>query len=108
MSYSNRVYLHGYCSMYIYYFINFRSHLFFSLLRAQPTNSVTFLSSSSFSSDAHKHIHTDKSTQKHTHTQTNPHRQTNKEIDRCLWSLVRGLAGEEVIWVMELGSWIGR
>ena len=24
------------------------------------------------------------------------------------WSLVRGSVGEESIWVMELGSWIGR
>ena len=103
MSYSNRVYLHGYYSMCIYYFINFRSHQFFSLLRAQWPQLLIF-----FSSDAHKHIHTDKPTQKHTHTQTNPHRQTNREIDQCLGSLVRGSADEEVIWVVELGSWIGQ
>ena len=36
----------------------------------------------------HKHIHTEKSIQKHTHTQTNPHRQTNREIDRCLTGTV--------------------
>ena len=80
----------------------------FSLSSLCTTTSV---SSSSFSSDAHKHkhIHTDKSTQKHTHTQTNPHRQTNREINRCLWSLVRGLAGKDVIWVMDrpMKNWSG-
>ena len=77
--------MHGYCSMCIYYYINFRSHFFFSLFSVHNELSVF---SSSFSSDAHKHTHThthaDKSTHKHTHTQTNSHRQTNREIDRCL------------------------
>ena len=53
---------------------------FFSLSYLCATNSVN--SSSSFSSDAHKDIRTDKST----HTQTNQHTQTNREIDRCLTS----------------------
>ena len=51
-------------------------------------------------------------TQTHPHrqinTETHPHRQTNREIDRCLGSLVRGSADEEVIWVVELGSWVGQ
>ena len=85
MSYSNRVYLHDYCSMCIYYFINFRSHQFFSLFSVHNNLS---------SSSCFPQMHTNKSTQKHTHTQTNPHRQTNKEI----W-----VASEERIWVT--GAW---
>ena len=72
--------------MCIYYFINFRfAPIFLSLLCAQQPQLLIL-----FSSDAHKYIHINKSTQKHTHTQTNPHRQTNREI----W-----VAGEERIWV---------
>ena len=51
---------------------------FFSLSSPCATNSVN--SSSSFSSDAHKHIGTNKST----HTQTNQHTQTNREMGQCL------------------------
>ena len=66
---------------------------FLSLLRAQRTHWL-LLSSSSFSSDAHKHTyaqthpHRQINTQihKHTHTQTNPHGQTNRETNRCLWN----------------------
>ena len=111
--------------MCIYYFINFRfAPIFLSLLYAQQPQLLIL-----FSSDAHKYIHTNKSTQKHTHTQTNPHRQTNREIwvagEERIWvtgawfvdrpvkkgsglpSLVCGSAGEERIWVVELGLWIG-
>ena len=95
--------------MCIYYFINFRSHQFFSLFSFHnDLSSSSYFPQMHINTPTHKHIHTDKSTQKHTHSQTNPHRQTNKEIDRCLWSLVHGSAGEQVIWVVELGSWIGR
>ena len=58
MSYSNRVYLHSYCSMCIYYFINFRSHQFFSLFSVH--NDLN--SSSSFSQ-----MHTNTSSQKNQH-----------------------------------------
>ena len=95
--------------MCIYYFINFRSHQFFSLFSVHnDLNSSSYFPQMHINTPRNRHIHTDKSTHKHTHTQTNPHRQTNREIDRCLWSLVRGSAGEEVIWVVELGSWIGQ
>ena len=118
--YSNRAYMHGYCSMCIYYFINFRSHLFFlSLLCAQPTNSV-FLSSSSFSSDAHKqthphpHPHTNTSTQTNQHrdTQTHPHTnkltRTNQQRDRSeLVGLDQCLIGARGSWpVIDWSSWV--
>ena len=95
--YSNRAYMHGYCSMGIYYFIHFRSHVFFSLFSVHNELSVF---SSSFSSDAHKHTHThtDKSTHKHTHTQTNSHRQTNREIDRCLTGTIGACGWERRYW----------
>ena len=64
--------MYSYCSMCIYYFINFTFVPFLlSLLCAQQTQWL-LLFSSSFSSDAHKH----------THTQTHPHRQINTEIHK--------------------------
>ena len=65
---------------------------FFSLSSLYTTNSITSPSSSSFSSNAYKHTHTqthphkqiNTEIHKYTHTQTNPHRQTNKGTDRCL------------------------
>ena len=90
--------------MCIYYFINFCSHQFFSLFSVHnDLNSSSSFPQMHKNTPTHKHIHTNKSTQKYTHTQTNPHRQTNGEIDRCLWSLVRGSASEERIWVT--GAW---
>ena len=91
--YSNRVYIHGYYSMCICYFINFHSHFFFlSLLRAQPTNSV-FLSSSSFSLDAQKQIHP--------HLHTNKPTRTNQQWDRSkLVGLDRCLIGARGSWPM--------
>ena len=78
-------------------FIIFRSHVFFSLFSVHNKLSVF---SSSFSSDAHKHTHThaDKSTHKHTHTQTNSHRQTNREIDRCLSGTIGACGWERRYW----------
>ena len=52
------IYMHGYCSMCIYYFINFSSHLFFFLFSVHNEPSLLIF----FFSDAYKH--------KHTHTQT--------------------------------------
>ena len=98
--YSNRVYMHGYYNMCICYFINFRSHFFsLSLLCAQPTNSV-FLSSSSFSSDAHK--------QTHPHLHTNKLTQTNQQRDRSeLVGLDRCLIGARGSWsVLDRSSWV--
>ena len=79
--YSNCEYMHGYCSMCICYFINFRSHLFFSLFSLH--NQWTQFSSPHL---LFSQMHTNKHT--HTHTQTNPHGQTNKETDRSSWVLI--------------------
>ena len=70
MSYSNRVYLHGYCSMYIYYFINFRSHQFFSLFSVY--NDLSSLSS-------FPQMHTNTFTQTNQHKNTPTHKQTHTD-----------------------------
>ena len=66
--YSNRVYLHDYCSSSIYYFINFMfAPFFFSFFSVH--NKLNNFSSSRLlfpqmhtNTPTHKHIHTDKST----------------------------------------------
>ena len=87
-------------------------HLFFlSLLRAQPTNLV-FLSSSSFSSDAHKqthphphpHPHTNTSTQRYTNTLTHKQTHTDKPTERQIeargsWSML-----DQSSWVL-INAW---
>ena len=98
--YSNCVYMQGYCSMCICYYINFHSHLFFfSLLHAQPTNSV-FLSSFSFSSNAHK--------QTHPHPHTNKPTRINQQRDRSeLVGFDRCLIGAHGSWpVLDRSSWV--
>ena len=85
--YSNRAYMHDYCSMCICYFINFRLHLFFSLFSVH--NELSNFSSPHFlvphmhtNTHTRKHIHTDKLTQRYTNAPT--HTQINKETDWCL------------------------
>ena len=99
--YSNRIYLHNYCSSSIYYFINFTSAPFFSLFSLCTTNLVTsphlifcFLRCT----QTHPHTNTSTQTNQHKDTQTHPH--TNKPTrtsqrrdrsvlnrnDRCLWN----------------------
>ena len=97
--YNNRAYMQGYCSMCICYYINFRSHLFFSLFSMH--NQQTQFSSPHF---LFPQMHTNKHT--HTHTQTNPHKQTNRETDRS--SLVdRCLIGAHGSWpVLDRSSWV--
>ena len=64
---------------------------FLSFLRAQPTNSV-FLSSSSFSSDAHKQTHPHPHTNTPTHKQTHMDKPTERQIGaRGSWSELVGL-----------------
>ena len=70
MSYSNCGYLHGYCSMCIYYFINFRSHQFFSLFSMH--NDLN--SSSSF-----PQMHANTFTQTNQHKNTLTHKQTHTD-----------------------------
>ena len=96
--YSNRAYMHSYCSMCIYYFINFRSHLFLSLFSVHH-QWIQFSSPRLLFPQMHtkKHTHTHTQTHphrqinteihKHTHTQTNPHGQTNRETDQSSWVL---------------------
>ena len=79
--YNNRAYMQGYCSMCICYYINFCSHLIFSLFSMH--NQRTQFSSPYF---LFPQMHTNKHT--HTHTQTNPHKQTNRETDRSSWVLI--------------------
>ena len=79
--YNNRAYMQGYCSMCICYYINFCSHLIFSLFSMH--NQRTQFSSPYF---LFPQMHTNKHT--HTHTQTNPHGQTNRETDRSSWVLI--------------------
>ena len=97
--YSNRAYMHGYCSMCICYYIHFRSHLFFSLfsLHSQRTQ---FSSSFSFSSDAHK--------QTHPHPRTNKPTRTNQQRGRSeLVGFERCLIGARGSWpVVDRSSWI--
>ena len=63
-------------------------HTFFSLSSPCTTNSVTFLSSSSFSSDAHNHTHRQthphRQINTHTHSHTNKPTQTNQQRDRSV------------------------
>ena len=95
--YSNRAYMHGYCSMCICYFINFCSHLFFSLFSVHNHSSPHLL---------FPQMHTNKHT--HTHTQTNPHRQTNRETDRSSWVLTSAwseLVGLDRCLTGARGSW---
>ena len=101
--------MHDYYRCVSYYFINFTFAPFFlSLLRAQWIQWL-LLSSSSFSSYTHKHIHTlahphrqiNTDIHKHTHTQTNPHGQTNRETDLCFdWN-------DQCLWVNGNGFWGG-
>ena len=102
--------MQDYCSMCICYYINFRSHLFFSLLSMH--NQRTQFSSPHF---LFPQMHTNKHT--HTHTQTNPHGQTNRETDRGSWVLIgawsehvgldRCLIGARGSWPMlDRSSWV--
>ena len=63
-------------------------HTFFSLSSPCTTNSVTFLSSSSFSSNAHNHTHRQTQPHRqintHTHSHTNKPTQTNQQRDRSV------------------------
>ena len=72
---------------------------FLSFLRAQPTNSV-FLSSSSFSSDAHKQTHP------HPHTNTPTHKQTHtdKPIERQIEARGSSSMLDWSSWVLT-GAW---
>ena len=88
--------MHGYCSMCIYYYINFRSHLFFSLFSMH--NQRTQFSSPHF---LFSQMHTNKHT--HTHTQTNPHGQTNRETNRSSWVLIE-VCGSWL--VVDRSSWV--
>ena len=103
MSYSNRAYIHSYCSLSIHYYNNFYFRSFFSLSSpfAQPTPS-----SSASSSEAH--TPTDKiknqpqnQQQNHPKTpqnQTHPHMDTLTEterVDRRLWQI--GVLGSECL-----------
>ena len=103
MSYSNRAYIHSYCSLSIHYYNNFYFRSFFSLSSpfAQPTPS-----SSASSSEAH--TPTDKiknqpqnQQQNHPETpqnQTHPHMDTLTEterVDRRLWQI--GVLGSECL-----------
>ena len=98
------------------------AHFSLSLLRAQRTQWL-LLSSSSFSSNAHKQTHTqthphrqiNTEIHKHTYTQTNPHRQTNREIVWCLTRII-GACGSCLIgacesclidaWLRGSGDWV--
>ena len=95
--------LHSYCSVCICYFINFRSHLFFSLFSVH--NQWTQFSSPHL---LFPQMHTNKHTHTHTHTQTNPHWQSSRETDRSSWVLI-GAWSEHVgldRWLIEArGSW---
>ena len=120
MSYSNRAYIHSYCSLSIHYYNNFYFRSFFSLSSpfAQPTPS-----SSASSSEAH--TPTDKiknqpqnQQQNHPETpqnQTHPHMDTLTEterVDRRMWQI--GVLGSECFspcldqrqreWIGVLGS----
>ena len=117
--YSNRAYMHGYCSMCIYYFINFRSYIFFSLFFVQ--NQWTQFSSPHLLfpkvhtnkhthtyTQTHPHRHTNTEIHKHTHTQTNPHGQTDRETDRSSWVLIGAwseLVGLDRCLIGAHGSW---
>ena len=94
--YSNRAYMHGYCSMCICYYINFHSHLFVSLF-SMHNQRTQF----SFPHFLFPQMHTNKHT--HTHTQTNSHGQTNRETDQSLWVLI----GARGSWpVVDQSSWV--
>ena len=93
--YSNRVYMQGYCSMCICYYINFCSHLIFSLFSMH--NQRTQFSSPHF---LFPQMHTNKHT--HTHTQTNQQRDRSELVgfDRCL-------IGARGSWpVLDRSSWV--
>ena len=94
--YSNHAYMHGYYSMCICYFINFRSHLFFSLFSVH--NQRTQFSSPHL---LFPQMHTNKHT--HTHTQTHPHTnkptRTNQQRDRS------ELLGLDRCLIKARGSW---
>ena len=111
--YSNRAYMHDYCSMCICYFINFRLHLFFSLFSVH--NQRTQFSSLLL---LFPQMHTNKHTHTHTHTQTHPHTnkltRTNQQKDRSeLVGLDQCLIGargswpmlDRSLWVL-IGAWL--
>ena len=105
--YSNRAYMHDYCSMCICYFINFRLHLFFSLFSVH--NQRTQFSSLLL---LFPQMHTNKHTHTHTHTQTHPHTnkltRTNQQKDRSeLVGLDQCLIGARGSWPMlDRSSWV--
>ena len=97
--YSNRAYMHGYCSMCIWYYINFRSHVFFSLFSAQQR--TQFSSSFSFSSNAHKQTHPHPHTNTPTHKQTHMDKPTERQIGaRGSWPVL-----DRSSWVL-IGAWM--
>ena len=113
--YSNRAYMHGYCSMCICYYINFRSHLFFSLFSVH--NQRTQFSSPHL---LFPQMHTNKHTHTHTptHKQTHTDKPTERQIGACgFWSehvgLDRWLIGahgswpmlDRSLWVL-IGAWL--
>ena len=108
--YSNRAYMHGYCSMCICYYINFRSHLFFSLLSAQPTNSVLLLiflflrcTQTNTPTPTHKQTHTDKPIERQIGA-----RGFWSMLDRSMWVLTGGwseLVGLDRCLIGACGSW---
>ena len=111
ISASKLVYIFSLATVTAYIYTVIVACLFIILLISVRTN---FSLSSPCTTTSTPHLlflgctHTNTSTQTNQHRNTPTHKQTNKEIDQCLWSLVCGLAGEEVIWVVELGSWIGQ
>ena len=97
--------MHGYYSMCIYYFINFRSHQFFSLFSVHNDLSLLIFF---FLRCTQTHPYTNKSTQTNQHRNTPTHKQTHidkpteRQIDACgAWFVDRPVK----TWS---GSWIGR
>ena len=112
-SYDTRVNLHGHCSMCIQFFINFRSHQFFSLLSVHnDLNSSSSFSQMHTNTSSQKNQHRDilakkkKGIHKHTHTQTNPNGKTKKRQigaypnNRSSW-----VSLDQSSWVWVLPDW---
>ena len=111
-SYSTCVNLHGHCSMCIKFFINFRSHQFFSLFSVHnDLNSSSSFPQMHTKTSSQKNQHRDilaKKKKTQTEKQTNPNGKTKKRQigayrnDRSLWvSLGRSS------WVsLDRSSWV--
>ena len=114
--YSNRVYLHDYCSPSIYYFINFMFAPFFSLFSPCTTNPVTSPRLIFFflrCTQTHPHTNTSTQTNQHRDTQTHPHTNkpthNHKHTDKSSQKVPRSdpvSRTSSSSWIAELQGWV--